>query len=65
MVNVRFLVIYVFAHDFVWKRYKRDEIGLRLAYLNCGSSVGQFLGALFASGVFATMDRKFGVAAWR
>ena len=58
-------VIHVVAHDVLRQRYKRDELGLRLAYFNCGVTAGQFLGALFASGVFATMDGRFGVAAWR
>ena len=51
--------------DIVWQRYKRDEFGLRLAYFHCGANAAHFLGALLASGVFATMDRNFGVAAWR
>ena len=46
-------------------RYKRDELGLRLAYFNCGAAASYFLGPLFASGVFATMDKKLGYAAWR
>ena len=46
-------------------RYKRDELGLRMAYFSCGASVGQFVGPLFASGVFSMMDGKLGYAAWR
>ena len=54
-----------FTHDVGWQRYKRDEFGLRLAYFHCGANVAQFFGALLASGIFATTDGKFGVAAWR
>ena len=49
----------------VCQRYKRDELGLRMAYFCCGGAASQFLGPLFASGVFATMDRELGYAAWR
>ena len=58
-------VIHAFAHDVLRQRYKHDELGLRLVYFNCGATAGQFIGALFASGVFATMDGKFSVAGWR
>ena len=46
-------------------RYKRDELGLRLAYFHCSAAASQFFGPLFASGVFAIMDEKLGYAAWR
>jgi len=49
----------------VRQRYKRDELGLRMAYFSCGATIGQLVGPLFASGVFSTMDRKLGYAAWR
>ncbi|KAL4069096.1 major facilitator superfamily domain-containing protein [Scleroderma citrinum] len=45
--------------------YKRDELGLRMAFFNCGSAASQVLGPLFASGVFSVMDGKLGQAAWR
>ncbi|KAL4071410.1 major facilitator superfamily domain-containing protein [Scleroderma yunnanense] len=45
--------------------YKRDELGLRLSYFSCGSSLGRALGSFIASGIFAAMDGKFGYAGWR
>ena len=48
-----------------YARYKRDELGLRIAYFHCGGVTSLFLGPLFASGVFTVMDGKLGYAAWR
>ncbi|KIM52151.1 hypothetical protein SCLCIDRAFT_1224056 [Scleroderma citrinum Foug A] len=45
--------------------YKRDELGLRMAYFSCGSTVSNIFGSLAASGVLAIMDGKFGYSAWR
>ncbi|KAL4071129.1 major facilitator superfamily domain-containing protein [Scleroderma yunnanense] len=45
--------------------YKRDELGLRMAYFSCGNAFSKALGSVIASGVFATMDGKLGVAGWR
>ncbi|KAL4071130.1 major facilitator superfamily domain-containing protein [Scleroderma yunnanense] len=47
------------------KWYKRDELGLRMAYFTCGASVSKVFGSLAASGILATMDGKLGFAAWR
>jgi len=46
-------------------RYKRDEVGLRMAYFICGSSVSKIIGSLVASGIIAAMDGILGFAAWR
>ncbi|KAI6113705.1 MFS general substrate transporter [Pisolithus croceorrhizus] len=45
--------------------YKRDELGLRIAYFTGGSSLANAFGSLIASGVLATMDGKLGYQAWR
>lgn len=45
--------------------YKRDELGLRMAYFTGGSSLANAFGSLIASGVLATMDGKLGYQAWR
>ncbi|KAH7887787.1 MFS general substrate transporter [Phlebopus sp. FC_14] len=45
--------------------YKRNELGLRMALLTCGSSVSNAFGSLIASGILALMDGKLGFAAWR
>lgn len=45
--------------------YKRDELGLRMAYFTCGSSLGNAFGSLIASGVLTTMNNRLGYAAWR
>lgn len=45
--------------------YKRDELGLRMAYFTGGSSVANAFGSLIASGVLATTDGKLGYQAWR
>ncbi|KAL4071123.1 major facilitator superfamily domain-containing protein [Scleroderma yunnanense] len=45
--------------------YKRNELGLRLAYFICASSVSKVFGPLIASGIVATMDGILGYAAWR
>ena len=46
-------------------RYKRHELGLRMAYFSCGNAFSKALGSLIASGIFATMDGKLGYAGWR
>ncbi|KAL4069101.1 MFS general substrate transporter [Scleroderma citrinum] len=45
--------------------YKRDELGLRMAYFMCGSSISKVVGSLVASGIIAMMDGVLGIAAWR
>ncbi|KAG6336606.1 hypothetical protein ID866_2482 [Astraeus odoratus] len=45
--------------------YKRDELGLRMAYFTCGSSISNAFGSLAASGILAVTDRILGYAAWR
>lgn len=45
--------------------YKRNELGLRLAYFICASSLSKVIGTLIASGIIATMDGILGYAAWR
>ncbi|KAI6113703.1 MFS general substrate transporter [Pisolithus thermaeus] len=45
--------------------YKRDELGLRMAYFTGGSSLANAFGSLIASGVLAIMDGKLGYQAWR
>ncbi|KAG6329091.1 hypothetical protein ID866_9997 [Astraeus odoratus] len=45
--------------------YKRDELGLRMAYLACSSLTSKVLGSLAASGILAVMESKFGIPAWR
>ncbi|TRM65356.1 major facilitator superfamily domain-containing protein [Schizophyllum amplum] len=47
------------------KWYKKDEIGLRMAILYCGSIISNAFGALMASGILSGMDGAFGHAAWR
>ena len=61
--------VYMFSHrDFPQlgcSRYKCDELGLRMAYIICGSTIGASFGSLIESGIFATMDGKLGHPAWR
>ncbi|KAL4071131.1 major facilitator superfamily domain-containing protein [Scleroderma yunnanense] len=45
--------------------YKRDELGLRLAFFSGGIAASNFLGPLLASGVLIAMEGKLGYAAWR
>ncbi|KIM50660.1 hypothetical protein SCLCIDRAFT_1225204 [Scleroderma citrinum Foug A] len=45
--------------------YKRDELGLRMAYFGFGVYFSAVLGPLIASGILATMDGILGYAAWR
>ncbi|KAI6119369.1 MFS general substrate transporter [Pisolithus croceorrhizus] len=45
--------------------YKRNELGLRMAYFTGGSSLANAFGSLIASGVLAIMDGKLGYQAWR
>jgi len=64
------MVIYVVRHREIFfpaecSRYKCDELGLRIAYITCGSTLGTSFGSLIESGIFVTMDGKFGYAAWR
>ncbi|KAG6333460.1 hypothetical protein ID866_5630 [Astraeus odoratus] len=47
------------------KWYKRDELGLRMAYFSCGAKISGMFGPLIAAGTFSTLDGKFGYAAWR
>ena len=47
------------------KWYKRSELGLRTAYLSCGSLISNAFGSLMASGVLSGMQGKLGHAAWR
>ncbi|KAG2042426.1 MFS general substrate transporter [Suillus americanus] len=45
--------------------YKKGELGLRTALLCCGSPVGNFFGALIASGILGSLDGTLGFTAWR
>ncbi|KIM52144.1 hypothetical protein SCLCIDRAFT_141825 [Scleroderma citrinum Foug A] len=46
--------------------YKRDELGIRMAYFTCGASVSSIFDQLTASAIFAIIpDGKLGYAAWR
>ena len=47
------------------KRYTRNELGLRIAILTCGSSISNAFGSLIASGILSMMDGTLGVPAWR
>ena len=46
-------------------QYKKNEIGLRMALLYCGSIISNAFGALMASGILSGMDGALGHAAWR
>jgi len=48
-----------------FRRYKRDELGLRMAYFGFGVYLSAVLGPIIASGILATMDGILGYAAWR
>ncbi|KAG2117463.1 major facilitator superfamily domain-containing protein [Suillus clintonianus] len=52
------------ASNFIY-RYKRTEIGLRLAILSCGSILSSAFGALIASGILGGMNDDLGHASWR
>ena len=54
-------------HIIIWcSRYKRDELGLRMAYFTCGASVSSIFDQLTASAIFAIIpDGKLGYSAWR
>ncbi|KAG2049772.1 MFS general substrate transporter [Suillus hirtellus] len=45
--------------------YKRNELGLRTAFLFCGTSISYAFGALIASGILASLDGVLGFTAWR
>ncbi|KAG2110522.1 MFS general substrate transporter [Suillus discolor] len=45
--------------------YKRDELGLRTAFLFCGTSISYAFSALIASGILASLDGVLGFTAWR
>ncbi|KAG1845711.1 sugar transporter [Suillus subalutaceus] len=45
--------------------YKRNELGLRTAFLACGASISNAFGALFASGILGSLDGTLGFTAWR
>ncbi|KAG1825162.1 MFS general substrate transporter [Suillus variegatus] len=45
--------------------YKRDELGLRTAFLFCGTSISYAFSALVASGILASLDGVLGFTAWR
>ncbi|KAF8558924.1 MFS general substrate transporter [Imleria badia] len=45
--------------------YTRNELGLRIAILTCGSSISNAFGSLIASGLLSVMDGTLGVPAWR
>ena len=47
------------------KWYKRNEIGLRIAVLFCGSTFSNAFGSLLASFIFDVMEGTWGYAAWR
>ena len=47
------------------KWYTRKELGLRTAFLFCGSLISNAFGSLIASGILDGMDGKLGHAAWR
>jgi len=48
-----------------FSRYKRDKLGLRIAYFCFGVYFGAVLGPLIASGILATMDGILSYVAWR
>ena len=48
-----------------FSRYKRDELGVRMAYLGFGVCFSSFSGPLIVSGILATMDGKLGYSGWR
>ncbi|KAG2040030.1 MFS general substrate transporter [Suillus americanus] len=45
--------------------YKKNELGLRTAFLFCGSSISNAFGALIASGILGSLDGTLGFSAWR
>ncbi|KDQ09010.1 hypothetical protein BOTBODRAFT_179347 [Botryobasidium botryosum FD-172 SS1] len=45
--------------------YRREELGLRMAILFCGSMISNAFGGLLAAGILDTMEGKLGYAAWR
>ncbi|KAG1725475.1 major facilitator superfamily domain-containing protein, partial [Suillus paluster] len=45
--------------------YKRDELGLRTALLDCGNSISYAFSPLAASGILASFDAILGFPAWR
>jgi MFS family permease len=45
--------------------YKKNELGLRMALLFCGSSISGAFGSLIASGILSSLDGKLGFSAWR
>ncbi|KAG2147850.1 major facilitator superfamily domain-containing protein [Suillus bovinus] len=45
--------------------YKRNELGLRITILFCGTSVSYAFSALIASGISASLDGALGITAWR
>jgi MFS family permease len=45
--------------------YKRNELGLRMAFLYCGNSASNAFGTLIASGILGGLDGKLGFKAWR
>jgi len=47
------------------KWYKRDELGLRMSLLYCGSIISNAFGSLLATGILDGMNGKLGRAAWR
>ncbi|KAI9574615.1 MFS general substrate transporter [Boletus coccyginus] len=47
------------------KWYTRNELGLRVAILTCGSSISNAFGSVIASGILSVMDGASGVSAWR
>ncbi|KLO18029.1 MFS general substrate transporter [Schizopora paradoxa] len=47
------------------KWYKREELGLRMSLLYCGSIISNAFGALLATGILDGMNGKLGRAAWR
>ncbi|KAH0839988.1 hypothetical protein J3R83DRAFT_947 [Lanmaoa asiatica] len=47
------------------ERYTRNELGVRMAILICGSSVSNAFGSLIASAILSAMDGALGIPAWR
>ncbi|KAI5475865.1 hypothetical protein MNV49_000747 [Pseudohyphozyma bogoriensis] len=45
--------------------YTKKELGLRVAFLYCGSLISNAFGPLIAAGILGTMEGKLGVRAWR
>jgi MFS family permease len=45
--------------------YKKNELGLRMALLFCGSSISGAFGSLIASGILSSLDGTLGFSAWR